>query len=141
MGFFDKLFGGSKVSEEVKSSAAPFKVSLVFSPFRITAMKQGSANLVIKITNNTNEKQLVSVEALLPRHVLVGFDPTAINKYIDKKLGELEPGETKEIAISVWGTNQTKAGDYPVEVTIYSHYIDYTKVLNYMKKKTVLRVV
>ncbi len=143
MGLFDRLLGKSPAaaSDEIKSAASPFRISLAFTPFRLAAMRNGSINLIVRITNTTNEKQLVSLEVLLPRKELLGFDPTAINKYTDKKIGDLQPGETKEIAITIWGTHQTKANDYSVDVTVYSHYIDYTKVINYIKKRTTLRVV
>lgn len=143
MGLFDGLLGGNSpvASEEVKSSSSPFRISLAFIPFRLAAMRDGSVNLIVRVTNATNEKQLVSFEVLLPRKELLGFDPTAINKYTDKKIGDLGPGETKEVAITIWGTNQTKENDYPVDLTIYSHYLDYTKVINYVKKRVTLRVV
>jgi uncharacterized membrane protein len=141
MGFLDSLIGTQKVSEEVRKSVAPLRVSINFTPFRLAAMRDGSVNLIVRITNTTKDVQLVSFEVLLPKQEMIGFDPTALNKYIEKKVGEIAPNETKEVAVTIWGTNQTKANNYPVEVTVYSHYLNYDKVINYVKKKAILRVV
>lgn len=146
VGIFDSIFGddgeeSGTPSEELRKSGKPFAISTKFIPIRLSAMKEGKIGLDVKIKNNTPEKQLVSIDALLPKRVLLGFDPTCINKHVEKRMGELEPGETKEMSIIVWGSNQTKDGDYPMKLTFYSHYLDYKRVLNYMEKMVKIRVV
>jgi len=126
---------------EVRKSRKPFLISTRFVPIRLSAMKDGKINLYLKVKNNTNTKQLVSVDALLPKKVLIGFDSICINKYLEERVGEIEAGESKEVSILVWGSNQTKKGIYPMKLTVYSHYLDYKKVLNYTEKMIKIRVV
>ena len=141
VGFLDSILGEEKPSEELHGHGKPFTISMKFIPMRLSAMREGKINLEIKIKNNTDEPQLVSIDALLPKKVLIGFDPTCINKHVEKRLGEIPARETKVADITVWSSNQTKEGEYPLELTIHSHYLDYNKVLNYMKRNAVVRVV
>lgn len=150
MGFLDSLLGkekddasASKDAPEYtpKVTAIPFKVSMSFSPLRMTANKSNSVIMLVKVTNLTNDSQMVSVDALLPRGRLIGFDPTCINKHTEKKIGTMTPGETKEVSIPVWGNNQTPSGVCPIGVRVYAHYQTYEKVLSYVKHRTSLRIV
>ncbi len=140
MGLLDDLLGGSESSEK-SGSTTPLRVSLGFTPFRLAAMKVGSTTLIVRVTNITNQEQLVSFDVLVPKKELIGFEPTVINKHIEKRVGKIEPGETREVTVTIWSTNQTKAGNYPVEVNAYAHYLDYSKVIQSVKTNTNLRVV
>lgn len=144
MGFWDSILGSGKQTEEKpqgRATSNPFAVSLSFTPLRLSARKQSSVNLMVKIKNISNSLQLVSVDALLPRNAMVGFDPACINKAAEKRLGEMKPGDSTEVPITIWSNTQTQDGSYPVEVTVFSHYIGYEKVLSYIKKSTSLRAV
>lgn len=144
MGFWDSVLGSDKKTEEKpqgKATSNPFTVSLSFSPLRLSANARSSVNLMVKIKNISNSPQLVSVDALLPRKGMIGFDPACINKAAEKRMGELKPGEVTEAHIPVWSNTQTQQGSFPVEVTVFSHYIGYEKVLSYIKKNTSLRAV
>lgn len=145
MGFLDSILGEStKTAQdqgETKVLAKPFKIATSFTPLRLSANKKNSVNLIVKVTNLSNDPQLVSVDVALPKSRLLGFEPTCINKACEKRVGTIQAGETTEVAVPVWGNNQTQQGSYPMEVTVYAHYQDYKKVLNYMKKLASLRVV
>jgi len=141
MGFWDLIAGEEPQKQPEKKSANPFNVSLKFTPLRLSAMRRNSVDLVVTVKNTSPETHLVSVDALLPRDALVGFDEACINKGIEKRAGELKAGESVEVPIRIWGSNQTKSGNYGIDVTVYSHYIGYDKVLSYTKKSTSLRVV
>ena len=145
MGLLESLWGQQEKEQiELRDSNTPFRASLRFSPLRLSAMKDGRdgrVDLVVNVQNTTHEPQLVSVDALLPKHEMLGFEPTCINKVCENRIGTLMPGETKELRLSIWGSNQTQQGDYPLEVHIYSHYQNYDKVINYIKKSASLRVV
>jgi len=153
MGFLDSLLGedkgvAQKKEEEFKKAEAgkrvpqvPFSVSTSFLPLRLSASKQNSVNLIVRLKNITNDPQLVSVDVLLPRKDQLGFDPMCINKATEKKVGQVAPGETKEVSIPVWASNQTGAGDYNLDISVYAHYQDYNKVYASVSKKTNLRVV
>ncbi len=141
MGFLDAILGSEKSQKKVYNSGKPFNISIKFVPLRLSSGKEGKLDMEIQIENATSEYQLVSVDALLPKKVMVGFDPTCINKHVEKRIGEIKAGETKTTVITVWSNSQTKEGEYPVEITVYSHYLDYNKVLNYVKKNLIIRAV
>jgi uncharacterized membrane protein len=144
MGFWDSIVGDEKsddAKQATKKSINLFTVGLKFSPLRLTAMKKNSVDLLVSVKNISPETHLVSVDALLPREAMVGFDEACINKGVEKRTGELRAGESIDVPVRIWANNQTKEGTYPINVTVYSHYIGYDKVLSYTKKSTSLRAV
>lgn len=143
MGFWDSIVGSdnkSEVSDE-KKSGNPLNVTVSFSPLRLSAMGKSSVSLSVKVKNVSGSPQLVSVDALLPKEAMLGFDPACINKAAEKRVGEIKPGDSVEASMTIWSSNQTKEGNYPIEVTVYSHYIGFDKVLSYVKKSTSIRAV
>jgi uncharacterized membrane protein len=145
MGFWDLIMGDEKPSEEPRmeerKSTNPFRVAVSFSPYRLTSNKPDSVDLVVKVTNVSPETHLLSVDAALPKGTMLGFDRTCINKSIEKRVGELKAGQSVDVPITVWGNNQTEQGKYGVDVTVFSHFGNYDKVLSYAKKSTHLRSV
>ena len=150
MGILDSIIGKDKPdavqpkpvqSASYGKSANPFAVTLSFAPLRLAANKASSVNLVVKVKNISADPHLVSVDALLPRDTMLGFDPACINKAIEKRVGELKPGESRDVQIQIWSNGQTKENSYPLDVTVFAHYIGYNKVLSYIKKNTTLRAV
>ncbi|MEM2908948.1 MAG: hypothetical protein QW590_02245 [Candidatus Bilamarchaeaceae archaeon] len=145
MGLLDWLIGEGKKEEESKVSgkilAKPFNISLSFTPLRLEANRSNSISLNINVKNLTSEPQLVSVDVLLPQNAVLGFEQSCINKSIEKRLGEIRAGESASVSIPIWGSSQTKPGEYEVAVTAYAHYIGYDKVLTYTKTKTKFRAV
>lgn len=144
MGFWDSIMGNEKAPEAARGpsdekSSNPFSVSVNFSPLRLSANNKSSVNLLVKIKNVSRSTHLVSVDALLPKDAMIGFDPACINKAAEKRIGELKAGAEMEVPITIWSNNQTREGNYGVEVTVFSHYIGYDKVLSYIKKSTTLR--
>lgn len=142
MGFLDSILGNDKSDKPVgKPTSNPFNTSISFAPLRLSAHHKSSVDLVVKVKNISNTPQLVSVDALLPKDAMLGFDPACINKAAEKRTGELQPGDTKEVNITLWSNTQTKPGTYHVEVSIFAHYIGYDKVLSYVKKSASVRAV
>ena len=142
MGFWDSIIGEEKPQQTSdKKSVNPFTVSLKFAPLRLSANSKNSVDLVVKVQNKSPESHLVSVDALLPKNAMIGFDEACINKGIEKRVGELKAGDSTEVPIRIFANSQTQEGNYPVEVTVYSHYIGFDKVLSYTKKNTSLRAV
>ena len=135
--------GGAKatVAAGESRSTNPFNVSLSLSPLRLSANARNSVNLLVKVKNISDDPQLVSVDVMLPRNCMLGFDSACINKVAEKRAGELKAGESVEVPVEIWANNQSKSGSFAVDVTVYSHYIGYEKVLSYIKKSTPLRVV
>lgn len=124
-----------------KETPRPISMSVRFLPLRLAMKKESKVDMIVRITNETNEKQLVSFEALAPKAEMIGFDSTVINKQYEKKLGYVEPGASVEFAATVYGTTQTKAGNCPISITAYVHYLDYKRVINYVKRNISLRIV
>ncbi|HLD59696.1 MAG TPA: hypothetical protein VI912_01780 [Candidatus Bilamarchaeaceae archaeon] len=142
MGFFDNLFGKERERPSGVKSAQPsvasLKTGFKFSPLRMTALKDGAVTLVAKVTNNADQAQLVSMDVELPQSVMIGFDSTCLKKSLEKKVGEVKSGETKEFAVTIYGSNQTKSCTCRVGVETYAHYRDYDKVID--KKREILRL-
>lgn len=143
MGFLDSIFGEDKPQKAAGDSryTNPFNVTVGFSPLRLSAKRSSNVSLLVKVRNVSPDTQLVSVDALLPRNAMVGFDQACINKAIEKRAGELKPGESRDVAIAIWSNSQTAEGAYPVDVTVFAHYIGYDKVMSYIKKSASLRAV
>jgi hypothetical protein len=141
MGFLDSILGGGNSSTVTpKPTSTPFKVVVTFAPLRLSAMKQSTVRMIVKVTNLSDQPVMTSVDALLARVALMGFDSACINKHSEVKVGDIAPGETKEVAIPIYGSHQLKEGVYPYKVSVYAHYQDYTKVLTYVDKKGEIRV-
>lgn len=154
MGLLDWLIGtkkdeGKQIKETAvepsienkKILAKPFIITTSFTPLRLAAKKSNSVNLDIVIKNITPDSQLVSIDVMLPKAAYLGFEPSCINKVLEKRLGDIKPGESVSTSITIWGGTQTAPGEYEVGYVVYAHYIGYEKVLNYQKNKTRLRVV
>ncbi|MDD5337027.1 MAG: hypothetical protein PHS02_00925 [Candidatus ainarchaeum sp.] len=150
MSLLDDIFGAEKkgyknkptqLPNQLRETSSPISMSIRFLPVRLAARKDNRIDMIVKISNETGEKQLVSFEALAPRGQMLGFDATVVSKQYEKKLGQIEPGATSEFAVTVYGTTQTRPETYELDVTAYVHFSDYNKVVNYVKRKVALRVV
>jgi uncharacterized membrane protein len=145
MGLFDSILGNDGKSadtpQEGNKSSNPFSVQLSFSPLRLSANRKNSVRMNVRVKNISNDPQLVSVDALLPKGAMMGFDPACINKATEKRVGDLKAGDSIDVPIEIFGGNQTKEGNYGLEVTVFAHYIGYEKVIGYIKKSASLRVV
>ena len=142
MGFFDFLGGGSaEDTGDVEKARNPLTVATKFTPLRMRSHKDEYVTLDITVKNNLAQKQLVSIDALLPKSAKLGFDRLGIHKFKEERLGVIAPGETKRFSLQLHGNTNTKPDNYEIEILGYSHYLDYKKVLNHVKKVVYLRVV
>ncbi len=142
MGFLDFLKGENTTQQEENAPVgqAPLSISVSFTPIRLSAHKESMVQAVLKVTNNTQETQLVSLDVFAPKDHMIGFDTTCLSKKAEKKLETLEPRQTKEVTVKIYSSNQTKAGTYALGIMGYVHYQTYDKVLSTIKKKVALRV-
>ncbi|VVB70154.1 Uncharacterised protein [uncultured archaeon] len=134
MGIFD-LFGKKEAPIEGKI----YGIRIAVHPMRLTAYKSNAVTLTIDLSNNFTSSQLTSVIITLPK--TLGFDQSALSNSKEIRLGDLAPGEVKNIKLDVWSIQRTKPGDYKLEVYVISHYRNYAYVLNEIKKEFRLRVV
>jgi uncharacterized membrane protein len=137
MGLFDG-FGKKDVSEEL-TTGVPYALKVGFHPYSITANKSDGVQLKIALKNVTREPLLTAIVVKVSKKL--GLDQTCLQQAREIRLGELSPGEEKEMNIDVFSSTKTDPGEYPVEVTAIAHYRTYTYVLNSEKKKATLRAV
>ena len=141
MGIIDKflsMFGGEQVNRE-SSRAVPFKITTSLSPVRLIARTQNSCDLILTVQNLESSPLMCSVVVDVPNSL--GFDSMALHKKKELRLGSLEASKSRKITVPLCANNQTPAGTYRVFITMYSHYRDYTHVLNSVRKSIELRVV
>lgn len=132
----------TQISEETVRTpdiGVPFAISTSFRPVRLNSNTQNNIDLVINLTNQSEKNQICSVVVDLPKNI--GFEQMGISRQKELRLGELQPGQSKEFSISLSANNQTPAGFYTLQLTAYSHYRDYTHILNSVRKPVELRVV
>lgn len=133
MGIFD-LFG-----KKAADSEHVFTLQTEFHPFKMAANQQDSVDLEIKLTNNIDKDVLASVVIQVQKPI--GLDKGGFMQQREMRLGPMQPHETKDIKIQVFGSQRVTKGNYPVLIYAISHYRDYSYVLNEIRKKVELRVV
>ncbi|MFH0927669.1 MAG: hypothetical protein V1822_03755 [Candidatus Micrarchaeota archaeon] len=126
-------------SQPQGGEALPFKFSTSFRPVRLRAMSQNSCELLISIKNTSAQAHICSIVVEVANSL--GFDSMGLHKKKELRLGSLEPSASKEISVPITANNQTPAGNYRIFITAYSHYRDYSHVLNSVRKSAELRVV
>ncbi len=136
MGLFN-LFGKKDVSELVNNS--PFRLATVWVPYTLQSNRNSSCALNVKIKNVTQEPLLTSIVVELPQ--TLGFEKNVFTKEREVRIGELMPGEEKEVNVEVFGGMKSDPGEYTVMITAMAHYRDYGHVINAVKKRTLLKVV
>ena len=137
MGLFD-MFGKKDVSAEL-TKKIPYGLKLSFHPFRLNANRSDSATMKVQLTNLSKEPLLTSIVVRIPKKL--GLDQTCLSQAREIRIGELAPGDNKELNVEVYSSTKTDAAEYPVEVTAISHYRNYAYVLNSEKKRGVIRAV
>ncbi len=144
MGFLDSLLGSNGNSETdsgADKTSNSFDVSMSFSPLRLSAARASYVELLVKIKNVSSSSTLVSLDASVQKTAMIGFDSACISKSVEKKAGELAPNQSVELKIPLWSNNQTKAGSYSLNLVVYSHYLNYNKVISTTKRSTSVRAV
>jgi hypothetical protein len=138
MGFLDSLLGTSKESQP-SGKGTPFSIATSFKPMRLSARSDNSVELVVEVKNTSDQPQLCSILAEVPKGI--GFDGVALHKTKEIRIGQLPPHEAKLVPIGLHGSSQTPPGLYRIQLTVYSHYRDYSHVLDSSSKSAELRVV
>jgi uncharacterized membrane protein len=141
MGILDWLNGSKSAQGAPAARGGAFRISYEFNPLRLKAHKDSKIGMRVTVENTSSEKVLSSVDLEISRGSKVGFDVTSMQKHHEERLGELAPGATKTFSVSVHSSPMTKAGDVPIRITAYSHYLNYNKVLEQAQKSAKLRVI
>ncbi|MCX8162945.1 MAG: hypothetical protein N3D10_00105 [Candidatus Micrarchaeota archaeon] len=133
----EKSFDEEDLSEVAKAS--PFIISNSFRPIRLNSRKENSVDLVLNIKNKSNSAHLCSVVIEVPNQL--GLDSTCLTKSKEFRLGNIEPGQTKELSVPIYASSQTPPATFKLVLKIYSHYRDYKHILNMVRKIIELRAV
>jgi uncharacterized membrane protein len=130
---------GKKDSTTAASAGPTFNVSTELFPYRLQARKSSSAVLQIKVKNLTKDVVLTSVVAEVPNQL--GFDEMILSKQKQVKVGEIQPGEEKDVRINLYTSLKSDPGNYTLMLTTTAHYRDYTHVLNDVRKRVAVELV
>lgn len=132
---FERLFG----KKEVPVGGTTYRLECEIHPFRLPAHKIDSVDMEVTVTNDFDRELLTSLVVEVPKGL--GFEQSALSQEREIRLGVMRPSETKMMKISVWGTQRTEPGLYPIKLYAISHYHDYGYVLNEVKRVVGLRAV
>jgi len=132
------VFGKKDVSDEL-TKKIPYSIKMTFHPLRMIANKSDSMRMSLKVANRSTEPLLTSIVIQVPKKI--GLDQTCLSSVREIRLGELPPGEEKELSVDIYGSTRTDEGSYPVAVTAIAHYRNYAYVLNSEKKTGAVRVI
>ena len=134
MGLFDSLLGKKEPEPKI-----PFKMELSFKPFRVRSRENNTVDLVIELENLKHDPLLASLVVSVSKNL--GLDSTCLHKKKEIRLGELKPGEKKEVYVTIYANTTTPQGEHAVGAAAYAHYRSYDNVLDSIKKITQLRAV
>ena len=137
MGIFN-LFGKKDVATDL-TKQSPFKLSTEWIPYKLYANRKSNAMLVVRIKNLTQEVLLTSVVAEVPKQL--AFGTVGLSKEQENRLGEVAPGEEKEVRFDVYSSLNSDPGEYTLNLTAIAHYRDYGHVINAVKKRVTIDVV
>lgn len=137
MGIFN-IFGKKDVASDL-AKPSPYRVSTEWIPYKLYARKKSSAMLVIRLRNMTQEILLTSVVAELPK--TLAFDTINVASQRESRIGEMAPGEEKELRFEVFSGLNSDPGEYTLNLTAIAHYRDYGHVINAVKKRVTVEVV
>jgi uncharacterized membrane protein len=134
MGISDLLFGKKKVPA---FTSGVFTIDTVIHPFRIASQRADYAQLDVVVTNRFDKELMTSIVVSVPK--ALGFEQSALSHQREIRAGILAPGESKSVRVQVWGTARTDPGTYEIKIFAFSHYRDYSYVLNEVRKTVELR--
>lgn len=135
MGLFN-IFGKKNVSEDL-SKKYPFRLSVSFIPYKLNANSKSSVQVQIKIKNLLSEPALTSVVVEVPKQL--GLEESCISKEKEIRIGNIAPGEEKEVKCEIWSSNITEKGEYTITISAFVHYLNYGYVITGIKKRALLR--
>ncbi|MEM3827509.1 MAG: hypothetical protein QXR58_02830, partial [Candidatus Micrarchaeaceae archaeon] len=64
-----------------------------------------------------------------------------LSKQKEIRVGNMEPGEEKELKVELFGGLNTDKGNYTLSLTAIMHYRDYGHVINAVKKHMMINAV
>lgn len=95
--------------------------------------------LRVEITNDSDEPKLVSLKFHVAPDLSV--EKTGIANIIEKKIGEMAPGQLKLFYFEIYPKVATRVRDYPARFTVYEHYNEYEFISKEFKKEFAIKVI
>ena len=120
---------------------AGIKFTYKIIPLRMSRGQDTSVDVIVSLENNTEEEKLVSLEAAIKTHGLLGFDQALTHKRALKKVGVLKPSQRVEFPIRLYGSTQTRPMDYDIDLTLFEHFQDFSKVVHQFTRTCTVRVI
>jgi uncharacterized membrane protein len=137
MSIFD-VFGKKDAAQEL-TKGSPFFLTTELVPYRLYSKRKSSATMLVKVKNATKDVLLTSIVAELPNKL--GFDEMMMARQREVRVGEVQPGEEKEVKLGIYSSLGSEEGEYTMSITAMAHYRDYGHVLNYTRKRIKIAVV
>jgi hypothetical protein len=100
-------------------------------PYRLILSRKEPVELSVKVTNNSPDKKLVTMQIAMAR--AIALDRGGLKKGADQRLGEMEPGQSKEFVFQVFPKHGVKAAAYPIQIRLIEHFNSY----EYIARKVV----
>lgn len=115
------------------------KIRTGYTPLRMIAGQKEPVILEIGVRNDENETKLVSVLVYVP--FSLGFDLVGLDREARHRLGNINPGEEKTVALRVFGKHNISEGSYNIRVTVQTHPGRFDKVEKTYAANAPLRVI
>ncbi len=125
--------------KDAQKPSVPYSLVTRMTPYRLYAHKSNSLVMSVSIKNLGEEQLLTSLSLDLPD--MISMDKMEMVKTKEFKVGEIAPNETKELKVELFGGLNTDKGEYTLRVTVMSHFMDYSHVINSMKSTATIGVV
>ncbi len=115
-----------------------FSVKTTFVPYRMSSRNPQPVDMEVEIVNRSSSPKLLSVEIRVPDNV--ALDRGGMIRKLERRLGEVRPGEKKRIVVTIYPRLKVSPGYIPVSILLREHYQSYDYVLETHEKKAMLRV-
>lgn len=92
-------------------------------PYRLVLSRKEPVELSVKVTNNSPEKKLVSMQVAMAR--ALALDRGGLKKGADQRLGEMDSGQAKEFVFHVFPKHGIKPASYPIQIRLFEHFNSY----------------
>ena len=132
------IFGKKDAASDI-AKGPPFSLMTEFMPYKLYSKRSSSSTLRITVRNLTKEILLTSVVAEVPSQL--SFDELMTSKQKEVRIGEIPPGESKDVRMNVYTSVGSDPGEYTMTLTTIAHYRDYGHVLNALKKRITVELI
>jgi uncharacterized membrane protein len=114
-------------------------VQTQFTPIRALEGQKEPVVLDVYINNKGEDTKLISVVVKAP--FSLGFDKTGLMRESRKRVGYIKPNTEKVVPFQIYCKPMVKAGEYPVEVSVFTHPDRWDQTDREYRANTSLRVI